>query len=96
MMSIIEVVLKNCWNIDEWTILIEENKLNIKHAINWTWKSTIARAINYHINWDEKDKNTLIPYKHKETDLLPEVISLKNVNRIFLKTYTKYKKTKTY
>lgn len=39
------VVIKNCNNIKETSIIIEEGNLNIKFAINGTGKSTIAKAL---------------------------------------------------
>lgn len=39
------VLIKNCNNIKEASIVIEEGNLNIKFAINGTGKSTIAKAL---------------------------------------------------
>ena len=39
------VQLKNCGNILNGTINIEEAKLNIKHGINGTGESTISRSL---------------------------------------------------
>lgn len=90
-----EINLKNCWNIDEWKIFIEENNLNIKHAINWTWKSTIARAIKYFLDKNENDKNILIPYKYiNSSEKNPEINSIidskkiKIFNEDYVKDYT--------
>ena len=41
------ISIANCNNIEHGTVAIEENRLNIKYAINGTGKSTIAKAIEY-------------------------------------------------
>ena len=90
-----KINLKNCWNIDEWEIVLEKWKLNIKYAINWTWKSTIARAIKYFIEWNEEDKQILMPYKFiSEEDKNPEISwindfkKIKIFNEDYVKNYT--------
>lgn len=40
------IIIRNCKNIDSGTVTIEEGKLNIKYAINGTGKSTIAQVID--------------------------------------------------
>ncbi|UXZ23047.1 hypothetical protein KZH41_02110 [Pseudomonas sp. YeP6b] len=64
-----KVVIQNCNNIELGEIEIKENSLNIKHAINGTGKSTIAKAIVAAVN-DSKNKTKelvqLRPYKLKE------------------------------
>jgi len=48
-----DVEIKNCNNIMEWNIHIEEWKINVFYWINWTWKSTISKAIDLKIkSWD--------------------------------------------
>ncbi len=42
-----KIIIKNCNNIKEGTITIEENIVNIKYGFNGTGKSTIAKAIQY-------------------------------------------------
>jgi hypothetical protein len=64
------IVIKNCNNIDEANVVISETKLNIKYAINGTGKSTISRAIVSAINdkansSHELDK--LKPFKYLNT-----------------------------
>lgn len=49
-----KVELKNCNNIIDGNITIEENKLNILYGINGIGKSTIARSIYYSIHEPEK------------------------------------------
>lgn len=64
-----KIAIQNCNNIDHGEIEIKENTLNIKHAINGTGKSTIAKAIVAAVN-DYKNKSKelaqLLPYKLKE------------------------------
>ncbi len=57
-----EIIIKNCNNIEEALISIEENHLNIKYGINGTGKSTIAKAI---IN-NPNNLNELLPFKYRE------------------------------
>lgn len=56
------VLIKNCNNIKEASIVIEEGNLNIKFAINGTGKSTIAKAL---LNKD-KDLSLLKPFGKEE------------------------------
>lgn len=44
------IEIKNCNNIDNCEIRIEENKLNIKYAVNGIGKSTISKAIDSSVN----------------------------------------------
>ena len=57
--------IKNCNNIDDGELEIQENALNIKYAINGTGKSSIAKAIDAFVKNDDKKKQALIPFKHK-------------------------------
>ena len=41
-----QINIKHCNNINEASIEIAENRLNIKYALNGTGKSTIAKAIS--------------------------------------------------
>jgi hypothetical protein len=43
--DMVKLTIKNCNNIDNGSILIEKNKLNIKYGINGIGKSSIAKAI---------------------------------------------------
>jgi energy-coupling factor transporter ATP-binding protein EcfA2 len=58
-----EIEILNCNNIDRGTIRIEENKLNLKYALNGIGKSTIAKAIELHLNGDNSI-TALTPFKH--------------------------------
>ncbi len=68
-------MLKNCNNIVDWSIDIKNNALNIKYAINGTWKTTIAKAIDFSVkdwqNWSNLLKQ-LKPYDSDE-NTMPEV-----------------------
>lgn len=74
-----EITLSNCNNIVHGTVSVEENRLNIKYAINGTGKSTIAKSIEYSANHDENALKGLTPYRNiGETDTarLPTVAGL--------------------
>lgn len=77
------IQIKNCNNIDEADIIINENCLNIKYAINWTWKSTIAKAIKYHVNNKDGLKN-LTPFKYRKSDIEPEVIWVDKFKKVMI------------
>lgn len=79
----INVKIKNCNNIDETNININENCLNIKYAINWTWKSSIAKAIKYYLN-DKNNLKDLIPFKRIWTDIIPEVTWVDNFKKVMI------------
>lgn len=80
-----ELIIKNCNNIDNGKIEIIKNKLNIKFGINGTGKSTITRAINYNINNPELLKE-LIPFKHRkeEVEVTPEILINEEVNSVLI------------
>ncbi len=80
-----EFIIKNCNNIDDATISITPNKLNIKFGINGTGKSTITRAIKLGMEDPEK-LNQLTPFKliGADTDLKPEVILPDGVNSVLI------------
>ena len=62
-----EVVIKNCNNIDAGKIEIKENKLNIKYAINGTGKSSISMALRAWLNDNmngTKELKKFAPFKH--------------------------------
>jgi hypothetical protein len=69
------ITIKNCNNIDEGTIAITENRLNIKYALNGTGKSTVAKAIiNYN---NDKEKERLIPFKYRTNKThMPEILGI--------------------
>ncbi|MDR3162300.1 MAG: hypothetical protein LBT81_00360 [Helicobacteraceae bacterium] len=51
-----KINITNCNNINEWSLSLIENTLNIKYAINGTGESTISNAITSYIN--DKTSNT--------------------------------------
>lgn len=59
-----DIIVKNCNNIENGSITISEGLLNLKYAINGTGKSTIARAIEASAKKDEKSLIKLTPYKY--------------------------------
>lgn len=77
----------NCNSIEEGTINIKKNKLNIKYAINGTGKTTIAKAIELW-NWDKKEStNRLIdlkPFKYREDsdNKNPVIEGLESVDKV--------------
>lgn len=64
---LVEINIKNCNNIDEGLIQINENKLNIKYAMNGTGKSTIAMAIDLQLKGADAI-NELMPFKLIESN----------------------------
>lgn len=77
-----EIEIKNCNNIDYTKIRIEENKLNIKYALNGTGKSTIANAIYDSICEPEKLEQ-LKPFKYKEDNtIIPEIKINKTITKV--------------
>ncbi|WNL17987.1 hypothetical protein QUR79_11570 (plasmid) [Arcobacter cryaerophilus gv. pseudocryaerophilus] len=86
-MSEFNIQLKNCNSIENGSIKIIENSLNIKYAINGTGKSTSSKAIEYAVN----DKNNatsdllkLKPFKYRnESDTNnPKVIGIETISSI--------------
>ncbi len=58
------VQIRNCNNIVDANILIEDNKLNIKYAINGTGKSTISKAIVAKAENNNNELSQLTPYQY--------------------------------
>ena len=74
-----DITITNCNNITSGTVVIEENHLNIKYAINGTGKSTFARGIEYAAKHDETGLKSLTPYSNIGTTddaLLPRIEGL--------------------
>lgn len=91
----LNIELKYCWNIESWVIKLEKEKLNIKYATNWTWKSTIARAFKYYIEKNDEDEKLLKPYKYindntKKSEVLwlGSFKKIKIFNEDYIKQYT--------
>ncbi|MGK0402676.1 hypothetical protein [Alcanivorax borkumensis] len=80
-----EVNIKNCNNITEGQLVIEEEKLNIKFAPNGTGKSTISNAIQFSSCEDENALADLLPFKLRENNpenLAPEVSGVDHLDSI--------------
>jgi energy-coupling factor transporter ATP-binding protein EcfA2 len=92
-----EINILDCNNINQGTLSLIENTLNIKYAINGTGKSTISKAITSHIS--DKTSNThelgkLKPFKYINTkENNPTITGIENLNRVkvfdeqYLNTY---------
>lgn len=66
-MSLIQIEVKNCNNIDAAVISLTEQKLNIKFAPNGTGKSTIARAVLLSREANQNRLNEeLMPFKFRK------------------------------
>ena len=79
-----DVVIKNCNNVDSGNIKIVEGALNIKYAINGTGKSTIAKTIEAFINSNEDEKKLLIPFKYLDNpeNNMPELSGCENIRTV--------------
>jgi ABC-type Mn2+/Zn2+ transport system ATPase subunit len=80
------IIIKNCNNIDDGTLLLKENKLNIKYAINGTGKSTISKAITNFIhdkknNTHELEKLRAFKYMNSQENS-PEIKGIENLSEI--------------
>jgi hypothetical protein len=80
-----ELIIKNCNNIESGKIEITKNKLNIKFGINGTGKSTITRAIKYNIDSPELLKE-LLPFKHRNAEFIsdPEILTDEDINSVLI------------
>lgn len=93
-----DITIEHCNNIKMCNLCIDENKLNIKYAINGTGKSTISKAIK--LTADGTKLDSLMPFPFiakKEKTLNPTVSNMpfSNVavfNDEYLKQYV-YQKT---
>lgn len=78
-----EVKIHNCNNIEEGTISIEQNKLNLKYAFNGTGKSTVSKAIVAKIYNNQADLESLKPFKYRgQEEGIPEVEGLDGFHSI--------------
>lgn len=83
--TIVTVNVVNCNNITHGAVAIEDNRLNIKYAINGTGKSTVAKAIEYAASHDDSGLRSLTPYSSigmTDATLLPHVDGLPEDVRI--------------
>ncbi|PSU47683.1 hypothetical protein C9J12_14130 [Photobacterium frigidiphilum] len=67
-----QLTISNCNSIQHASVTLEEGKLNIKHGVNGTGKSTIAKAIELDLT-NAKDLSQLLPFKFIENN--PDEIS---------------------
>lgn len=84
-MSSIQIVVKNCNNIDSAAISLAVQKLNIKFAPNGTGKSTIARAVQLGLKGDQNLLSELMPFKLRKENpenKQPEVNGAENIKSI--------------
>lgn len=81
------IILENCNSIYSGEININENSLNMKHAINGTGKTTISKAIEAYINDKNKGSSDFInlkPFKFREDiqNNNPDIKGLDSINRV--------------
>ncbi|MDH5928003.1 AAA family ATPase [Vibrio lentus] len=62
-----QLTISNCNSITHANVTLEQGKLNIKHGVNGTGKSTIAKSIELHVTNDE-DLSQLLPFKYIENN----------------------------
>lgn len=82
----IDLTIKNCNNIDNCSITIEKNNLNIKYGINGTGKSSIAKAILCYSDDQNNDSDSLKqlkPFKYiGQADNNPEINGMDEINNV--------------
>lgn len=78
------VQLKNCGNILNGTINIEEAKLNIKHGINGTGKSTISRSLKYKGNEDLNELQSFYTDCKPEVSVVPDLTEVLTFDEEFV------------
>ncbi|MFC0250615.1 AAA family ATPase [Massilia consociata] len=66
-----KINLTNCNSIDQATVSIEPNRLNIKHGPNGTGKSTLAKAVLLSCD-DKASLKDLTPFKYRDLAPTPE------------------------
>jgi ABC-type dipeptide/oligopeptide/nickel transport system ATPase subunit len=81
-----DLVIKNCNNIDSGEITLKPNVLNIKYAINGTGKTSVSKAIQYSLD-ENYSLDDLIPFKFRNGEELsdenkPSVIGIEGINSI--------------
>lgn len=81
-----KVTFKNCNNITEGEIEIEQGKMNLKYGSNGTGKSTIAKAIESKVS-NEASLTELLPFALRQSNpgnLAPEVGGLGDIGSIMI------------
>ncbi len=86
-----ELKINNCNSIDEATISIYDDVLNIKYGVNGSGKSTIAKAIELSVI-DSSRLSELLPFKYVENNpdhITPEIVGAEGISSvsIFNDTY---------
>ncbi len=87
------IEIKNCNNVDNGSVEIVENRLNIKYAINGTGKSTLAKAISLASSLPQDVAKALEPLRSFKnigiTGKSPEIIGLSTTStvRVFNEEY---------
>ena len=74
-----QITVKNCNNIENGIINIEEGNLNIKYGINGTGKSTISKAIKFGI--ENEDMTELKPFNSND-DIYPSITGIEQFNKL--------------
>ncbi|CAK2478968.1 AAA family ATPase [Vibrio crassostreae] len=62
-----QLIISNCNSIEHADVTLVQNKLNIKHGVNGTGKSTIAKSIELDL-LNAKDLSQLLPFKYIESN----------------------------
>jgi wobble nucleotide-excising tRNase len=90
-----KIDVRNCNNIDQGSIEVSENCLNIKYAINGTGKSSVAKAVSYSVS-DRVEKKSrlteLTPFKYVgDISSVPEVKGTEGISnlRVFDEAYVR-------
>ncbi|MDO4153659.1 MAG: hypothetical protein Q4E21_02270, partial [Clostridia bacterium] len=79
------ITIKNCNNIVNGEISIQNNRLNIKYAFNGTGKSTISRSIKATVDNDLDELIALMPFKHKDNkSVMPVVDGLNDYKSVMI------------
>ncbi len=81
-----EIIIKNCNNIDETKTEIHADKLNIKYGMNGIGKSTIVKAIELATVNEDGDVSDLMPFKYiekpEEEVKQPSIEGLDSINTV--------------
>lgn len=80
-----KIEIRNCNNIELGEVIIQENTLNIKYAVNGTGKSTIAKSIIASVSDRQNKSNTLAeltPFKLIGKEDIPNVKGIDKIETI--------------
>lgn len=86
-MANMNIQLVKCNNIENGQVKLIENSLNIKFGINGTGKSTITKAIEYHVLDKQQSSNEILklkPFKYRSNsdENNPEVTGIDSVESV--------------